>query len=62
MAVDDKVTTICYGKEEIWNSREEAMAFFLEGMAASEGSEHERYSTIYVKLSLGMKVCSDEVD
>ena len=52
--------TICYGQREIWKSRKEAADFFLEGMASTEGSECERYSTIYTKLILGYKVCSDE--
>ena len=52
--------TICYGQREIWKSRKEAADFFLEGMASTEGSECERYATIYTKLILGYKVCSDE--
>lgn len=31
-------------------------------MAGSEGSEQERYATIYTQLCLGMTECSDEVD
>ena len=52
--------TICYGRRELWRSRKEAADFFLEGMASTEGSECERYATIYTKLILGYKVCSDE--
>ena len=52
--------TICYGRRELWRSRKEAADFFLEGMASTEGSESERYATIYTKLILGYKVCSDE--
>ena len=52
--------TVCYGQRELWRSRKEAAAFFLEGMASTEGSECERYATIYTKLILGYKVCSDE--
>ena len=59
---DDEVTTVCYGKEEKWESREAAKGFFLRAMAGSEGSEHERYSNIYVQLCTGEKVCRDEVD
>lgn len=58
----DEVTTICYGKEEKWKSRDVAKDFFLKAMAGSEGSEHERYSNIYVQLSMGEKICRDEVD
>ena len=56
----DEVITICYGQRELWKSRKEAADFFLEGMASTEGSECERYATIYTKLILGYKVCSDE--
>ena len=56
----DTVKTVCYGKEEVWDSRDEAMAFFLEGMISSEGSECERYTQIYTELSMGKSVCTDE--
>ena len=58
----EQITTICYGKKDIWQSREEAVAFFLQAMAGSEGSEHERYSNIYLQLCLGMTECSDEIE
>lgn len=53
------VTTICYGKEETWKSREEAMREFKECMFNSEGSEHERYEKIYWELEAGYEVASD---
>ena len=56
----DTVTTVCYGKTEIWASRKEAVDFFLQAMAGSEGSERDRYVTIYTKLISGSDVCSDE--
>lgn len=56
----DTVKTVCYGKEEVWDSRNEAMAFFLERMISSEGSECERYTKIYTELSMGKSVCTDE--
>ena len=56
----DSVTTVCYGKTEIWASRKEAADFFLQAMAGSEGSERDRYVTIYTKLISGSDVCSDE--
>ncbi len=58
----EQITTICYGKKDTWQSREEAQAFFLKAMAGSEGSEQERYATIYTQLCLGMIECSDEVE
>lgn len=56
----DTVKTVCYGKEEIWDSRKEAADFFLEAVAGSEGSECERYIRIYTELLMGKPVCSDE--
>ena len=55
----DPVKTICYGKEKIWDDRQEAMAFFLEAMSATEGSEQARYTSIYLQLQEGNAVCSD---
>lgn len=58
----DSVKTICYGKEELWDSRKDAADFFLQAIAGSEGSECERYTTIYAKLISGLEVCSDDAD
>lgn len=58
----DSVKTVCYGEEKVWDSRKEAADFFLEAIAGTEGSECERYSTIYAKLASGMEVCSDDRD
>lgn len=58
----ERITTICYGKKDTWQSREEALAFFLQAMVGSEGSEQERYSNIYLQLCLGMTQCSDEIE
>jgi hypothetical protein len=54
------IKTICYGKEDVWDSRDEAMRFFLQAMAGSEGSEQNRYGTIVAKLEMGLDICSDE--
>ena len=58
----DSVTVVCYGQTEVWDSRSEAAAFYLEGMAATEGAEKERYATIYVKLIQGLDYCTDGDD
>jgi hypothetical protein len=58
----DSVKTVCYGKEELWDSRKEAADFFLRAVAGSEGAECERYTTIYAKLVQGLEVCSDDAD
>ena len=36
MNSDRKVTTVCYGKKQEWNDREEAQAYFLEAMMNSD--------------------------
>jgi hypothetical protein len=59
MTNNNKVTVICYGLKETWESREEAMAYYLEGAMNCEGSEAERYMNIYTKLQLGYDVCDD---
>ena len=56
----DTVRTICYGEERVWPSRKEAMDFFWQGVCATEGSEQNRYLTIYQKLNEGWAVCSDD--
>ena len=55
----DSVRTICYGKEKLWDSREEAMEEFLMAMAACDGSEGSRYAKIYSELAAGKAVCTD---
>lgn len=56
----DTVKTVCYGNEDVWDSRKEAADFFLRAIAGSEGSECERYTKIYAELILGKEVCTDE--
>jgi len=55
----DTVKTICYGKEDLWDSRKEAADFFLRAIAGSEGSECERYTRIYAELLMGKDICTD---
>ena len=47
-------------KRKNMDSRDDAVIFFMECMADSEGAERERYLNILVKLKSGTKVCSDE--
>lgn len=56
----DSVRVTCYDTTETWESRKDAMEFYLRCMAGSEGSEHQRYSKIYTELSMGMDAVSDE--
>ena len=62
MSKNDSVTTICYGREKEWGSRQEAIRFFMEGIAECEGSEQSRYITIVFKLQRGARICSDDPD
>lgn len=55
------VTTVCYGKTTVWDNRQDAMAYFAEGMANSEGSEQERYTNIYCQLAQGCDFATDAV-
>ena len=54
------VKTICYGEEQVWDSRKEAMDYFFEAQLGSDGSEKERYTNVYTKLLMGWEVCSDD--
>ena len=55
----DVVKTICYGKERLWDKKEEAIEFFIDCMLSSEGSEKERYCNILSSLKADLKVCKD---
>ena len=55
----DSVKVVCYGQEKVWDSRDEASQFYLEAMAATEGSERDRYTNIYLQLQAGNSVCTD---
>ena len=58
----DSVKTVCYGKKQIWGSRDDAIEFFSQAMAASEGSEHQCYYNIYAMLLSGKKTCIDTAE
>lgn len=55
----DVVKTICYGKERIWDKKEDAIDFFVDCMLNSKGSERERYCNILSSLKANLKVCKD---
>ena len=56
----DSVKITCYGQTKVWDDRKEAVDFFLEAIAGSDGSERDRYSKIYAELMSGKIECSDE--
>ena len=55
----DSVKVTCYGETKIWDSREDAIKHFLEGMTCCEGCERERYTNIYLQLIDGCTECAD---
>ena len=59
MSKKKSVRTKCYGKIREWESREVAKEYFLEAMMNSEGSEHDRYSAVYIQLMNGLPFCTD---
>lgn len=61
-SMSDPVDVINYGELTTFNSRKEAMDFYLQCMTFSEGSERERYSMIYTDLANGEEYASDSWD
>lgn len=57
--MNEVIITICYGKKTIWNSRNEAIGFFITCCFSSEGSERERYEKIIKQLTEGKSECKD---
>ena len=57
--MNDMVTIKCYGKEHAM-TRLKAIKFYKECMECSEGSERDRYVTIFLQLLDGETYCSDE--
>lgn len=57
---NDIVSIRCYNSVEKMR-RKEAIKFYHEGMMCCEGSEQDRYTTIYFQLLEGRKFCSDRV-
>lgn len=57
---NNPVTTVCYKQERRWNSRNEALDFFMDAMMNSDGAEHDRYVRIYDRLNLGLDYCTDD--
>ena len=54
------VTTICYGKEDKWERRSDAIEFFMAGVIECDGSERERYLNVLIDLQSMKDVCTDE--
>lgn len=56
--MNEKVKVTCYGQTEVM-TRKEAIDEYYEGMLCCDGSEAERYTTIYCQLMEGCMECSD---
>ncbi len=56
------VTTVCNGKREVWEDREEAKDFFIRQTMSAEGEERDRAECIYIQLLHGLSECSDEYE
>ena len=54
----------CYGEKKVYkdSERKKLMDHFLEGMLACDGSERDRYTSIYCGLEEGCNVVDDEWD
>ena len=59
--LNEKVTVTCYRQTEVM-IRRDAIEYYFQGMCCSEGSEHERYETIFFQLMMGAMTASDETD
>lgn len=54
----DMVKITCYGKTETME-RSKALDFYREAIACCEGSERDRYMTIFIGLMDGLAEVSD---
>ena len=61
LAAEGECVVVCYNQAEVWKSREDAQAFYLEAMCACEGAERDRYTDVLLDLMAGMDVCHDRV-
>lgn len=57
---DGPVSTVCYGKEDTYATRQEAIDFYKDCIRHSEGAERDRYLRIVMKLEDGDMHATDE--
>lgn len=57
--MQDKVTTICYGRSRELENRADAINFFSAGVMECDGCEKIRYTNVLMALLSGATVCSD---
>lgn len=60
MNMKQQVTITCYGETETM-TRKKALEKYFEGMLYCDGSEQERYTTIYLQLMEGLTNVTDEI-
>jgi thiamine pyrophosphokinase len=58
--LDGPVTVNCYGHDRTYETRQEAIDFYKEGIRCSEGAEQERYVRIVMQLEDGAMHATDE--
>lgn len=59
-AADGPVTVKCYGKEDTYATRQEAIDFYKDCIRHSEGAERDRYLRIVMRLEDGALHATDE--
>lgn len=57
---DGPVTTVCYGKTDTYETRQEAIDFYKDCVRHSEGAERDRYVRIVMQLEDGAMHATDE--
>lgn len=55
----EKVITYCYGKKREFESRKDAMEFFIACLMNSEGAEADRYGKVLKDIADGFEICRD---
>ena len=59
---DRPCTVTCYNRTEQWKSRNAAIKFYRFGARCCDGSERDRYMSIYMGLEDGLDVVNDQWD
>ncbi len=58
--LSERVTITCYNQTETM-TRREALELYYDAMRNTEGSERERYESIFFQLMDGENVCTDDI-
>ena len=61
LAAQGECVVVCYNRAEVWQSRERAFGFYMEGVRECDGCEAERYMNVVMDLAAGKAVCHDGV-